>query len=166
MARYKFSTTLPQEIMLSFYKPFKNLYFIIQCKNDNYPTFRCSTRFNRSVTVFGCEINVIIFFKKKGVRFPPYMVSGKSNNSNLNDQFLENLGTSLDLSKTCINKFNTAIDNSSSYYITKKIYGKDSSLFEFNETDNTYFDFRFGYQNEILGKVINYLKIDRFFIVL
>jgi flagellar biosynthesis chaperone FliJ len=81
------------------------------------------------------------------------MVSGKSDNSNLNEQFMENLNHSLDIKKSSINKYNMAIDNSSTYYITKKIYGKKSELFEFENKSNTYFDFKFGYQNEVLGKV-------------
>jgi hypothetical protein len=63
-SRYTFKDKVPPELLLSFYTPFKNLYLIILYKNEDYPTFRCSTRFNRGLNILGCEINVFFVFKK------------------------------------------------------------------------------------------------------
>jgi hypothetical protein len=60
---YPFINNIPQEIMLSFNEPFKNLYIGIYNKNEVYPTLRKSTRYNRSISIFGCEINVYIKLK-------------------------------------------------------------------------------------------------------
>lgn len=132
VGKYDFSQNLPPEILLSFYNPFKNLYIGIFNKNlNNYPTFRCSTRFNKGINIFGSEINVIKLNNFQGVKFPPYLMSGKSGNSNLNvsfqnlmikDQFMEYLGYAIDLKKSNINKYNFAIDESMTQYISKKIY--------------------------------------------
>lgn len=59
-------------------------------------------------------------------------MTGKSANSNLNvilyinfkDKFLEQLGYGIDIKKSSINKYNFAIDNSTTYYVSKKIYVK------------------------------------------
>lgn len=59
-SKFPFTNRLPPEILLSFYKPFNNLYFIILCTNKEFPTYRCSTRFNKNINVFGCEINVTL----------------------------------------------------------------------------------------------------------
>lgn len=89
------------------------------------------------------------------------MVSGKSGNSDLNSQFLENLALSVDLNKTSINKKNFSIDKSTSYYISKKIFGQTEEIFEFDENSETYFDFKFGYSTEILGKAIFSISYDQ-----
>lgn len=158
-SRMTFNNKIPPDIFLSFYRPFKNLYFIILNKeNLVYPTYRYSTRYNKNIAIFGCEVN--------NIKFPPYFVSGKSNSSLLNDQFMENLNHSLNINKTSINKYNFALNKSTSLYITKKIYGKSEDMFEFEDNSNVYLDFRFGYHNEILGKAVFSLSFEQIYFLM
>jgi hypothetical protein len=106
-----------------------------------------------------------------GYKVPPYYFIGNSSNSNDNDQFLKMLSATFDLSKSCIDKYNFAIDTSSTYYITRKIFDintqKDKiSPFIFNKDSNNIFRINFGYKDEILGKsifAINFESISNYF---
>lgn len=91
------------------------------------------------------------------------MISGKSDSSLQNGQFIENIGHTVDLSKTSINKYNFSIDKSSTYYITKKIYGNKEDYMDFDLQSNAFYDFRFGYLTEILGKSLFTISFDQIY---
>ena len=110
-----------------------------------YPTYRKHTRYNRGITSMGITINTL--------KWPQNMIAGESASSHDNEQFVDQLGNCINLERSSINRLNFALENSTTMYVTKKLYGEeDTNVFNFSPDTNFRFKFEFGYESEILGK--------------
>jgi predicted hydrolase (HD superfamily) len=112
-----------------------------------YPTYRKTTRYNRGITSLGITVN--------NMKWPQNMITGDSSSSHNNEQFLDNLEACIDINKSAINNINFSVDNPTTMYVTKKLYGEAASkMFTFSADTNFLMNFAFGYESEVLGKPI------------
>jgi hypothetical protein len=136
--------------------PIKNLFHIILCKDsENYPTMRRYARYNCGITKYGLIIG--------NIKYPENYIEGESDSSLTNKQFMDSLADCIELNKSCINKFNFALNNNSSKYISEKLYGEvnGDDLMMFDSNINQRYNINFGYKSEILGKSIFGINLEQ-----
>lgn len=124
---FEYSQSL--SLMKVLFNPNENLYFsfpdipfntifiyFISDSLKEYPTYRANTKKSFNLINPRLEINTIEYPKKGGIK-------GNSQDSENNNNFMLNLATIFDITKSKINRYNYAIKESTSEFITNKIYG-------------------------------------------
>ena len=112
-----------------------------------YPTYRKSTRYNRGLRGYILTIN--------GVSYPEIPLQGEADSSEENNKFFDELAKCISIENSKINRKNFAIDMSTTMYITRKLYGEpNAKMFKFDSDTNLRYIFKFGYDDETLGKCV------------
>lgn len=154
----EFDTFPPDRILFSLPKNnVRNIFQMILSKAyKKYPTVRMLSRYNRKVKNYWVETEFGTY---------PKLINKVENTSYSENNFVfEQLKDCLDLSVTNLNRYNTAMDDNTQMYITKKLNNRTSTLFQFAEYANHMDNFFFGYFTEINSKClfgINIPKVKR-----
>ena len=117
---------------------------------------RFSSRYNRKIKNYWIETQYGNY---------PNEVNKDDNTSYTESNIIyHRLKDCFNVNKSCLNKYNTAMDNNTQLYITKKLNGEESNLILFSDYANQHDNFLFGYFTEINSKCvfgINMLKMKR-----
>ena len=148
------------DLMINLKSNVKRLFHIIMNKAYiKFPTYRKSTRYNCGIKKYTLIID--------GIKYPEIPISGNSDNNSDNSKYIEELSKCIEIENSKINRSNSALDMSTTNYITRKLYGEPSGkIFEFDPESNVRYIFKFGYFDEFLGKFmigINLNEIKRQF---
>jgi len=131
----------------------KNIFFFFLNKSYLFsPVYRLTNRYSRNVKMFGAEINKI--------RYPQNLILKNIGNSLDNVDYLKNLNESIDIVGSAMNNYNMALDNNTTLFISKRIYGEDSELIKQDKDVNFKSKILCDYNNEIIGKSLFNFSID------
>lgn len=116
-------------------------------------TYRKSTRFNRGLRAYMLTIN--------GVSYPEIPMTGEADSSDETNIFFKELQKCVRTGGSKINLGNFALDSSTTMYLTRKLYGETAGkMFKFDSDTNLRYVFKFGYDDEMLGKCVIGISLD------
>lgn len=144
----EFVTYPPSKVLFSLpNNNVKNIYqIILSDAYKKYPTCRLTSRYNRKIKNYFIETEYGVY---------PKLLNKFDNTSFSENNFLfENNKKSFDTENSSINIYNSAMDNNTQMYITKKLNNNNSQLFLFSEYANYFDEFLFGYFTEINSKCV------------
>jgi len=142
--------------------------FFEEIELEKYPTYRTNTRISIPLDTFA--------FIASGFTYPPSLFVGKINDSELNGQFLEELAFALGIeiplsnkgdiqrleNTTKYNSMNFALKESTTGFVTKRLYGLGgSSLFKFDSDKNVLVKNVYGYGKEVIPNFMLGLNFGR-----
>ena len=146
-----FNTHLPIKIFFNEpSKNIKNIYqFILSRAYEKYPLCRFSSRYNRKIKNYWIETDF--------GRYPSeedFNGANETTADSVNNFLFDRLNKFLDLSKSNLNVFNTAIDTNTQIYIARKTNEEESKLIIFNDNINIMDYFSFGYDKEVQSRAL------------
>ena len=139
--------TMQRNMINNFYQIFHSSAY------KDKPNARQLCRYSRCVKKYGLQIGSEVY--------PNNYITGDNSHYSKCNQFLDNLNKCFDLSVSCLNRYNTCLNESTNLYIAKKTFGiPNTSLFKFSPKTNLFFSYTFGHGNEVLGKNIIGVSFD------
>ena len=148
MDKREFSTHPPSKLFC--YMPNNNVTNIFQLilsdAYKSYPTCRFSSRYNRKIKNYWVETEFGNFPKE----------INKDDNTSYTESNLvyQRLKDCFNVKNSALNKYNTAMDNNTQMYITRKLNGEESNLILFSDYANQHDNYLFGYFTEINSKCV------------
>ena len=155
MDKREFGTHPPSKLFC--YMPSNNVTNIYQIilsdAYKTYPTCRFSSRYNRKIKNYWIETEFGNYPKE----------INKDDNTSYTDSNLiyHRLKECFNVKNSCLNKYNTAMDNNTQLYITKKLNGEESNLIMFSDYANQQDNYLFGHFTEINSKCIFGINIKK-----